>query len=409
MSRTLLINPTAMEAGLVAAARARALGPSRAAAFDAFAKTGLPHRRLEGWKWTDLRAALRDGPGAAAPDNDVIAPSIFGGVRPFEITIMNGAAEWSGAPPDGVAVSLQPSETAPSAPTGHPLADLALAMSDERLVVSVAAGAQIARPILLRRIAGAGAHHAIADVALGPNAQARVIESFHGVGRYFSNSLVAFRLDEGASLERFLLQDASAEGVETAVAIMRLSARARLRQTSLALGGRAVRLEARIACEGEGADLSLANASLFGQSRHADVTTHVRLAAPDCVVRQMHKAALAGRGQGVFQGKFHCERAAQKTDAQMQAHALLLSGEAEADHKPELEIYADDVKMSHGSTAGALDADALFYLRQRGLDERAARAMLTEAFIGTVFDGVADEAVQQIFRRRAALWLESAS
>jgi Fe-S cluster assembly protein SufD len=404
MSRTLLINPTAMEAGLIAAAKARAFSPRRAAAFARFSQSGLPHKRIEGWKWTDVRAVLREPLPAPEGDNDVIAPSIFGEVDPFEITIMNGEAEWSGQLA-GVSIS---SAAADREPLDHPLGALAIAMSEAELNVRVAENARIGRPILIRRIAGPGTHHALASVKIERNASARVIESFHGIGRYFSNSGVAYRLGEGAALERFILQDASADGVETALATAQLKAGARLAQTSLLFGAKLARMETRIVCEGAGADIRLVNASLVGAMRHADLATHVRLDAPGAKVRQTHKAAIAERGHGVFQGKFLCARAAQKTDARMEAHALLLSDQAEADHKPELEIYADDVVMSHGSTAGALDADAIFYLRQRGLEERAARALLTEAFIGSVFDELADERMQAICRRRLTVWLESA-
>ena len=114
------------------------------------------------------------------------------------------------------------------------------------------------------------------------------------------------------------------------------------------------------------------------------------------------------RGRNIFQGKFHVERSAQKTDARMTANALLLSDGAEANHKPELEIYADDVECAHGSTSGALDADALFYLRQRGLDEDAARALLIEAFLGEVIDGIDVDGVRDVFRARVNSWLEGA-
>ncbi len=410
MSRTLLINPTAMEAGLIAAAEARKLPPARRAAFEAFARTGLPHKRIEGWKWTDLKAALRAPIDTPQADNDVIAPSIFGAVKPFEITIMNGEAEWPADVPKGVSVStVGADEGAPlDKAIEHPMGALALAMSQSRLDIRIEAGARIGRPILIRRIAGPGTHHARTAVSIGASAAARVIESYHGVGRYFSNSLVDYRLDDDAALERFILQDASPDGVETSLACLRLGARTRLRQTSLLFGAKAARIETRIACEGESADIHLGNASLVADQRHADTTTHIRLDAPACVVRQSHKSALKERGQGVFQGKFFCARTAQKTDARMEAHALLLSDQAEADHKPELEIYADDVAMSHGSTAGALDADAIFYMRSRGLDERAARAMLVEAFVGAVFDDIDDETLRNIFRRRMSVWLENA-
>jgi Fe-S cluster assembly protein SufD len=406
MSRTLLINPTAMEAGLTAAAKARATSPARAAAFGRFAKTGLPSRRAEAWKWTDLRAALREEIRAASADNDVIGPSHLAGVETFEITIMNGRAEWAGSPPDGVAIALGDGEEGVAGMAGeHPTAALAAALAERRLEITIAAGAKTPRWIHVRRIAGPGAHHQRLAVRVGRNARARVIETFDGVGRYFSNSLTEIRLDAGAALERAMLADGSDEGVETHVAAVELAAGADLRQTALMFGARLMRLETAARVAGAGASIGLDSAALVRGARHADMTSLVRFDAPGAMAAQRHKAALDERGRGVFQGKFQVARGAQKTEARMRAGALLLSEAAEADHKPELEIYADDVACAHGAATGALDADALFYLRQRGLDAATARALLVEAFVGEAFDGVADAALAAAFGRRASRWL----
>lgn len=405
MSRTLLINPTAMEAGLLAAAKARALEGAREAAFEAFARTGLPHKRMEGWKWTDLRAALRDDIAAAEPDNDVIAPSVFGGVKPFEITIMNGAAEWSGAP-QGVRIATTRDAALSPLVEHHPLAGLAAAMADEAIEISIAEGAKIDRPILLRRIAGPGAIHARARLSLGAGAAATVIESFDGVGRYFSNSLTETSLGPSASLARFILQDGSEEGVETAVFAATLDAASSFSQVALFLGAKVARIETHIAAKGERAKIDLKSASALSGARHADQTSLILHEAEGATTRQAHKSALKDRANGVFQGKFHVARGAQRTDARMRANALLLSDFAEADHKPELEIYADNVECAHGSTAGALDEDALFYMRQRGLDEDQARALLIEAFLGETFSEIAHPGVQNVFHSRLAHWLK---
>lgn len=411
MSRTLLINPTALEAGLVAAAAARRMSPARAAAFEAFAKSGLPSRRIESWKWTDLKAALRvEIAPAAAADNDVIGPSHLVGVDAFEITLMNGRAEWAGTPPDGVSIAvLEDDASLSEMAAGHPTANLAAAMSDRRLEIRVAPGARPSAAIHIRRIAGHGAHHQRLVLRIEAGAAARIVETFDGIGEYFSNSLSEIMIREGARLDRALIADGSDEGVETHFASLDLAASAGFRQTALMFGARLMRLESAIVSSGANASLSLDSAALIGAARHGDLTSLVRFDAPRCIAVQRHKAALDGRARGVFQGKFNVARRAQKTDARMRAAALLLSDAAEADQKPELEIYADDVQCAHGSTAGALDPEALFYLRQRGLDENAARALLIEAFVGEVFDDISDEALAAAFRRRALRWLGRAA
>ncbi|MEQ8179891.1 MAG: Fe-S cluster assembly protein SufD [Amphiplicatus sp.] len=404
MGQTLLINPTAMEAGLLASAEARGRSP----AFDAFAKTGLPHRRLEAWKWTDVRGAMRAALPEAASGAEVIAPSSFSAVDAFEITVMNGAAEWSGAPPQGVAVELAKSGEALSPlAADHPLGSLAAAFANNTLNISITGG--VARPIHLRRIAGAGASYSRVRIKLADGASATLIESFDGAGAYFANSLTEAAIGANAKLTRDILQDGSDEGVETALFAASLGAGAAFHQTALLLGGKLIRMETRLALEGAGASADFKSASILSGARHADLTTHIAHQSTGCATRQIHKSALRDRARGVFQGKFLVARGAQKTDAEMQAKALLLSDTAEANHKPELEIYADDVQCAHGSTAGAIDEEALFYMRQRGLDEHQARALLIEAFLADVFDGAERINIAEVMRQRMHAWLEKAA
>lgn len=367
-----------------------------AARAPAFA--GLPHRRMEAWKWTDVRAALRD---AMAPASEtVIAPSVFANAGPLEILIMNGRAELPAATPKGVLMRVEGA----SGPLGHPLADLAAALGHERLVIDI--DGDIAQPILIRRIAGAGAVHGVAHVRLAPLAQATIIESFDGAGAFFSNSAVHYEIGAKVHLTRIIRQSAGETGVETAFADIAIDEGGRLDQTALLFGGKLARIETRVDVKGAGAQVSMRSAAALSGARHADQTSLVAFNATGSETRQLHRAALKDRARGVFQGKFLVARGAQKTDAEMNAGALLLSDAAEANHKPELEIYADDVKCAHGSTAGALDENAIFYMRQRGLSEDAARALLVEAFLGEVFDGL-PAGIEHIMRGQLGRWLEA--
>ena len=135
----------------------------------------------------------------------------------------------------------------------------------------------------------------------------------------------------------------------------------------------------------------------------------VSSAAPDCASRQTVKTVLAGKSRGVFQGKIHVHQIAQRTDGYQMNQALLLSPEAEIDCKPQLEIYADDVKCSHGATVGALDAEQLFYLRARGIPEEAARSMLVQAFLAEAIEAVADPTSRAALEAAVSGWWEPAA
>jgi Fe-S cluster assembly protein SufD len=390
---------TAFETAL--AERAATLSPVRAAAFAGF--KGAPHRRLEAWKWTDMRAALRE-PLPEAGGDGVIAPSIFANAGPFEITVMNGRSEMADAPADA-RITIDEGGAIPALAEDHALAPLATAFAREELVIDIMG--PVAPPILIRRIAGAGAVHHRARIRFAAGASATIIESHDGAGSYFANSLTDYEVGAGAKLTRVVLQNAADAGVEASLAAVRLAAGARLEMTTLAFGAKLARLETHIAVEGAGACIHARSAAALSDARHADVTSLVRFEAEGCEARQTHRAALKDRARGVFQGKFYVARGARKTDAHMNAGALLLSDEAEANHKPELEIYADDVQCAHGATSGALDADAIFYMRQRGLDGALARMLLIDAFLAAAFDHDLHAGLEHILRGRVSRWLEA--
>ncbi|MEL7488834.1 MAG: Fe-S cluster assembly protein SufD, partial [Pseudomonadota bacterium] len=291
--------------------------------------------------------------------------------------------------------------------TPHPIAALNVAMTQDVLQIRIADGANVERPILIRHIGGGAApSFSQIRVLVGAGAATTVIETIEGDGA-FASSLSAIEAGEGARVDRVLLQETDATVVRHGYLAARLGRDALFSQTSLSTGGKLSRQETSIACAASGASVALASAALAGDDRHADFTSHIRFLKEACETRQIHKGVARDRGRLVFQGKFHVERPAQKTDAQMTANALLLSDMAEANHKPELEIYADDVECAHGSTAGALDDEALFYLRQRGLSEHVARALLIEAFVGAALDAAPSDAIADILRGRIRAWLEA--
>ena len=219
--------------------------------------------------------------------------------------------------------------------------------------------------------------------------------------------MLEFDLEQGAKLNRTIFQRGGADEALAVTGIAHLGAEAEMTQTTLAFGAKVARMETRVVHQASGSKLNLNAAYLSGKGFHADITTNVRHGAPSCVTRQLTKGAVLDGGTGVFQGKFFVPRkTGQHTDADMQHQALLLEDGAQVFAKPELEIYADDVECAHGNTCGALDDAQMFYLRQRGIPETQARAMLTEAFIAEAL-GMADEAVRDVLLAEAQNWLSS--
>jgi Fe-S cluster assembly protein SufD len=209
---------------------------------------------------------------------------------------------------------------------------------------------------------------------------------------------------EGARLNHGRLQQEGQEGVFLSTVYARVAARAAYDNFTLNAGARLARNEIHVALTGPKAEAHMNGVQLVGDGQHADTTTSLDHAAPDCSSRQTYKSVLSGRSRAVFQGKIHVRQAAQKTDGYQMNQALLLSPEAEIDSKPQLEIYADDVKCSHGATVGELDADHLFFLRSRGIPEAQAKAILVEAFLTEAVEAVADETIRAALSRGVAGW-----
>lgn len=410
MSHTLLVNPTAFEAGLLSVLNAHTHDIDvRRAAFEEFAKTGLPHRRLEAWKWTDLRAALQQTDDRAQDRISLQKPSVFHQRGAFTITLDETGAHWGDAVPAGVTLRVT-DEVAALMPLveHHPMANLVTALASETLIIAVADGAEVTAPIHLYR--ANAQQHACARVlvSLGEGASLTVMDSFEANtdDQAFNNLLVEARVRENASLTRIVLNDGGDDGVDTALHAVTLAAGSQFHQYGLLRGSKRSRTETILHFTGPGAEASSFTAAMLSDNRHADMTTHSIHDAEECIMEQHHKSVVSGRATSVFQGKFLVERSGQKTDANMQANAMLLSSEATVQHKPELEIYADDVLCAHGSTSGALDDEALFYLRQRGLNESQARGLLVEAFLGEVFDACPLDGATDIFRQQTERFLK---
>ncbi len=411
MSHSLFLNPTAFEAGLMAALNAQTSDVSdRKSAFDVFIRTGLPHRRMEAWKWTDMRAALQLGESDTnvMPEAKIVRPSIFDNLGGFTVTIDEQGAHWGDQIPNGMTLRL--TNEVPklmSMIADHPMANLAAALCPQTLIITVSESARITAPLHIRRCASSAQSHMRVLVSLDQGASLSLIESLElgDDGEIFDNLLTEMRLGEGAHCQRVVYCDAGNSGVDMSLFAAKLQANAKFEQYAVMTGGKRARLETRLDYQGIDAQTRMFSAALLSGKRHGDLTSHIRHQAERCITDQSHKTVLKDQATGVFQGKFLVEREGQKTDANMQANAMLLSDRATINHKPELEIYADDVLCAHGSTSGALDEDAIFYLRQRGLNQETARSLLVEAFVGEIFDEIENEQIADIFRAKTIEWL----
>ena len=260
-----------------------------------------------------------------------------------------------------------------------------------------------------------GDRHVLARIAIGARRMAGIVvnagETRTEIERVGDDGLDTRALEidvrEGASLSLVTIQQDG--DVALAHRKVRIGAGATFRQFIIADGAKYARIETEIDVEGVGAKVELNGVYFAAKGKHADLTSQVILHADHAEVRQMVRGVARKGGRGVFQGRFKVERAAQKTDAKMEHNALLLEEGAEIFAKPELEIYADDVQCAHGNTAGQLDEAAIFYLRQRGLPEIEARAMITRAFLVEAVPEWLDEATRAEAEARIDAWLGAAS
>ncbi|WP_300528621.1 Fe-S cluster assembly protein SufD [Maricaulis sp.] len=305
----------------------------RAAARDAVVRFGLPTKRAEAWKWSDLRRASQ-GIETAGQARFLIN----GETAADRLTVSEDAALELVAEP-GISVAS--------------------------LEIDVPAGARV---VLKER-------YKLADGA-------------------FPTARLEISLGEGAVLERVVLGDTPQDSIPVVRTRIRVSKQSHYRQIALTFGSKLTRNETHITHAGEGAEVEIGGVYLLEEGRHADFTSTVSHTGPGGVTHQLVKGAAAAQAQGVFQGKFKVEQAAQQTDAKMTHRALMLDDRAEIDAKPELEIYADDVQCAHGNALGAIDETALFYMRQRGLSEVKARAMLIESFLAEPLDMISDDVLR---------------
>lgn len=244
-------------------------------------------------------------------------------------------------------------------------------------------------------------------VVLEEGAELTLIERHDGQGAYWKNMVTEIEVGKNAKLRHIRIQEDSLEGVNTNIVRITTQKDAVYNGFALNIGGKLTRNQIHALIEGQNGEIHFNGINLLKGSQHGDTTILIEHKAPDCRSNQFYRTILDDEARGVFQGKVHVHQIAQKTDGYQLSNAILLSEGAEMDTKPELEIYADDVKCSHGATTGQLDEDPVFYLRSRGLSEAAARRLLITAFVNEVADKIVDEGFKTRVEERAQEWLQS--
>jgi len=395
------------------------LGALREEARTVFAGSGLPTRRVESWKYSDLSRALAHAPEESGPPRPApVLPEAH--LALFENGVLNEAKSALAAVG---AVPLRQVLADPATPfaaqigyvnpqKNHALLNLNTALMEDGLVLHVPAHTKLTAPLYLRyewegeeARAPEGRHLRIL-ILLDEGAEATVLEAHSGTPA-FSTIVSEVRLAAGARFTHVRLDRLGAASRQSAITLGELAAGASYNGFYLSEGGRFSRHEALLQLSGREAQAQLNGIYLVADGRHCDNTTIITHAGPDTMSRQAFRGVLAGDSRGVYQGCVRVQPDAQGTDARQMSRTLLLSRQAEIATKPELEIFADNVKCSHGATAGELDSAALFFLRARGIPEAEARALLIEAFLGEALETIENEPMRACAVAAVSDWLAS--
>ena len=404
---------------------------ARRDAMKRFAADGLPHRKLEAWTYTDLRAVLKDVPAPAtskagkadiAKLNAALGPELAS-LAAIRFVFVNGAFAAADIPDaytksksfhyDTLAASLGSKdydwmESEFSATPSSPAA-LNAAFVTDGLVLRVVAGVKLEPPIHLVFVTDSAEPRRTTTrnlIEIDNGAHVTILESHVGAGgAHHANAVTHLVAKEGAMVEHVKLLAEGGAATHLATWTADLQAGASYHAFQMSESPALARNDINVTFAGENASFAF-NAVALGRGKsHIDTTMVIDHAVPRCTSRENLRAVLDGEARGVFQGKVIVRPDAQKSDGKQMAKALLLSPNAEFDSKPELEIYADDVVCGHGSTVAEMDEDHVFYLMARGIPEAQARALLTEAFAAEAIDAIRHDGIREAMRARLAAWL----
>jgi Fe-S cluster assembly protein SufD len=394
--------------------------------FSALKTRGLPNRRVEEWKYTDLKALMPQ----LAERFDGLSQELVeraAALRPHlavgdatRILFVNGrsvatlreqgfvygsVAHGDDPRPQTAAIISRERDYSDNAAVA-----LNSAFMDDWIFLRIPAGTKLDKPLHLEfREVGdkAFATYPRVLIVVEDGASANIIETHDGPDgvAYQTNGLIEFEIGNGARVEHVAMNAAGNKALALATVAARLGRDARFVTLAMTTGAAVSRQQLFLTFQGEGAQAQVRGATMLRGKQHCDSTLVINHAAPHCLSRETFKTVLDDEARGVFQGKIVVAPGAQKTDGKMAAHTLLLSEDAEANSKPELEIFADDVVCGHGATAGALDENLKFYLMARGIPEKDAEALLIESFVAEGVDIVEDEALREALMDVARGWL----
>lgn len=403
-----------------------ALKSLRRAAFERFADIGFPTTKNEDWHFTSV-SSIADQEFTLLPaatgdvQRDELKPFLFGlsghlmtfvngrfdaslsnlSALPAGVTLVDLATAWTSSPTLAARVGKQ---------TGYQNAAftaLNTAFMSDGAVLEIAKDVEVAQPIHLLFITDATAAKSMMHprnlVVVGRHAKATVIESYVSLSdaMYLTNAVTEITVGEGATLTHYKMQREAARAFHVSTVEVAQGKDSHYVSFSLTTGGRLSRSNVYTTLDGDGCGATLNGLVMLGGEQHADVQTQIIHAQPNCYSRELYKNVLDDSSHGVFNGKVYVHPVAQKTDGKQTNKTLLLSEAAHMDTKPQLEIFADDVKCTHGATIGQIDETALFYLKSRGISNTLARQLLTYAFAADVLETIELDPVRESLERLA--------
>ncbi|GGE80897.1 Fe-S cluster assembly protein SufD [Stappia taiwanensis] len=405
---------------------------SREAAFAAFRQNGLPHRRVEDWKYSDLRNRLKSVPAFAAPRDDAAAGAIvaaagdvYAAVDRYRLVLVDGRfhaglSDVAALASEGVVVRPLAEALAedgadlfevPEIAADNAAIGLNAIFCGDGLVLTIADNTRLSKPVEIVHALSADAAVSTAErvvVKAGAGSEVTLLETFvGGTEGSFANSVSDFRVATGAKLVAARLQTEAAGTTHVGTALVTQDADSAVKLIGAGIGAGFARHQSFVRFNGENSRADLLGITMVRGGQHVDQTLVVDHAVPHCDSRELFKTVVDDDAKGIFQGKIIVRPHAQKTDGQMMTQSLLLSEHADMALKPELEIFADDVQCAHGATSGQIDEDLLFYLRARGIPEAEARTLLVLAFLSEAVEEIGDEVVVEAFEERIRSWLSA--
>jgi len=401
----------------------------RRSAFQWVAERGFPTAKDDAWKYTRVATILEvpfepSDPSMSRRLSVRGIEGLAGDLGGARLVVVNGyfVPELSSLKklPAGVKVMslaaaiaedeelLAPFLSRPFREQPQAFTALSAALAEDGALVRIPANTTIKEPIHIVFVSDTGASplvsHPRSLVFAGANSRATIVESYVGIlGEvYLTNAVTDIVLEESAVIEHYKLQNEAETAFHIALLDVRQGRGSRFSSHSLALGASTARHEVRVRLEAEGAEVTLNGLYMPKNDQHLDNPTTIEHAAPHCTSRELYKGIVNGRGRGSFDGRIIVRPGAFKTDASQTNKNLLLSESAQVDTRPRLEIFADDVKCTHGAAVGQLDEDAVFYLRSRGVPHGAARDLLTYAFAGEMLGLLRVEALRSRVEKMVA-------